>query len=267
MTTFKSPLAVYKILPQTNCKQCNLPSCLAFAAEVIKGDKQLNACPHLSQKILDTHQGEIGARKNLVEEQNEALVSLQQQVAELDFAETAERIGARLQNNKLLINCLGNKFEIDQRGKVTSHCHTNSWFTVPLLNYILRGKGLMPSGDWISYRELPEGSEWNPLYLQRCEKPFKKLVDQHPDLFADLVDIFSGKQPLHHFDADIGVQLLPYPKLPILICYWKPEDDLTSKLQIFYDNTASDNLPTEYIYRLGTGLVLMFDKISLRHRL
>lgn len=265
MTVFKSPLELYKILPQTNCRKCGLPSCLAFAAEVIKGDKRLDTCPHLSPKILDTHQGNMSARAGLEQELNESMAILQNHVARLDFHAAAQRSGGVLQNNKLRINCLGNKFEIDQGGKVTSHCHTNSWFTVPLLNYVLTGKGSSPTGEWVSYRELPGGGEWNPLYLQRCEKPLKQLADKHPDLFADLVDIFSGQQPEHHFDADIGVQLLPYPKLPILICYWKPEDDLASKLQIFYDITAGDNLQTEYIYRLGTGLVRMFEKISHRH--
>lgn len=265
MTTFKSPLELYKILPQTNCKQCQLPSCLAFASEVIKGDKRLEACPHLSQKVLDTHQGSKAARASLDQELQASLAALQSQVAKLDFAETAQRIGGVLANGKIRINCLGNKFEIDGQGQVTSLCHTSAWFTVPLLNYLLTAKGTMPRGDWLAYRELPGGSEWNPLYLQRCEKPLKQLADKQQDLFSDLVDIFSGQQPAHHFDADIGLQLLPYPKLPILICYWQPEDDLGSKLQIFYDATASDNLPTEYIYRLGTGLVRMFEKISQRH--
>jgi hypothetical protein len=267
MTTFKSPLQLYKILPQTNCRQCGLPSCLAFAAEVLKGDKRLDSCPHLSPKILDIHQGNGNSRTVLEQELNDAMDILQAQVADLDFQEAAQRSGGLLQNGKLLINCLGNKFEINDKGKVSSLCHTNPWFTVPLLNYVLKGKGAPPSGEWMSFRELPGGSEWNPLYLQRCEKPLKQLADKHPELFADLIDIFSGRQPQHHFDADIGVQLLPYPKLPLLICYWQPEEDLASKLQIFYDITAGDNLPTESVYRLGAGLVRMFEKISQRHTL
>lgn len=265
MTTFKSPLELYKILPQTNCKQCQLPSCLAFAAEVIKGEKRLSACPHLSRKILDTHQGNLSARTSLAQELNAVLRELRARVADLDFKEAAARTGGVLANNRIRINCLGNKFEIDRQGKVTSHCHTSAWFTVPLLNYLLLAKGSEPTGNWLAYRELPGGSEWNPLYQQRCEAPLKQLADKEPELLSDLVDIFSGRQSDHRFDADIGVQLLPYPKLPLLICYWQPEEDLSSKLQIFYDETASHNLPTEYIYRLCTGLVVMFEKISQRH--
>ncbi|MDR9501899.1 MAG: DUF3786 domain-containing protein [Desulfurivibrionaceae bacterium] len=265
MTLFKSPLELYKLLPQTNCRKCGLPSCLAFAAAVIKGDKRLEACPHLTQKILDTNQGKMHSRGGLEQEENEAMAHLEAQVANLDLAEAAQRCGGVLKNNKIRINCLGNKFEINSRGKVTSLCHTNAWFTVPLLNYLLRGKGATPTGDWVSFRDLPGGGEWNPLYLQRCEKPLKQLADCHAELFADLIDIFSGQQPAHHFDADIVVQLFPYPKLPILICYWQPEEDLPSKLQILYDTTAEANLPIDSLYRLGAGLACMLAKISQRH--
>ena len=55
------------------------------------------------------------------------------------------------------------------------------------------------------------------------------------------------------------------PRVPILICYWKPEDGLESSLNVFFDVTISDNLNIEFVYSLGIGLVTMFEKISLRH--
>jgi hypothetical protein len=53
--------------------------------------------------------------------------------------------------------------------------------------------------------------------------------------------------------------------VPLLICYWKPEDELESDLNIFFDSTAEQNLNIESIFTLGTGLVIMFEKLSLRH--
>jgi hypothetical protein len=59
--------------------------------------------------------------------------------------------------------------------------------------------------------------------------------------------------------------LHPLPKVPILICYWKPEDDLDSDLNLFFDSTAEENLNIESIYTLGAGLVIMLEKLALRH--
>ena len=41
----KNPLQIYKLLPQTNCGECFLPSCLAFAAAVTSGAKNLARLP------------------------------------------------------------------------------------------------------------------------------------------------------------------------------------------------------------------------------
>ncbi|MBW1837368.1 MAG: DUF3786 domain-containing protein, partial [Deltaproteobacteria bacterium] len=77
--------------------------------------------------------------------------------------------------------------------------------------------------------------------------------------------IFNGRQVENHYASDIALVLHPLPRVPILICYWYPEDDLESSLNIFFDSTAEDNLNIESIWALATGLVRMFEKIALRH--
>jgi ArsR family metal-binding transcriptional regulator len=48
-TSRKSPavLEVFKQLPRTNCKECGLASCMAFAAALAQGDKGVEECPPL----------------------------------------------------------------------------------------------------------------------------------------------------------------------------------------------------------------------------
>ena len=109
------------------------------------------------------------------------------------------------------------------------------------------------------------GKSWAGLFSQRCEIPLKNVADNYTDLFNDMLHIFNGKQTEKYYESDISLVLHPLPKVPILICYWKPEDGLESDLNIFFDSTAEENLNIESIYSLGTGLVTMFEKISLRH--
>ena len=85
------------------------------------------------------------------------------------------------------------------------------------------------------------------------------------DFFEDMIHLFNGRQVEKHYDADISLVLHPLPKVPVLICYWKPEDGLESSLNIFFDAIAEENLNIESIYILGTGLVIMFEKLAARH--
>jgi ArsR family metal-binding transcriptional regulator len=42
-----TPMAIYKLLPQTNCKECGEPTCYSFALKLATSQKQLDHCPPL----------------------------------------------------------------------------------------------------------------------------------------------------------------------------------------------------------------------------
>ncbi|MBN2304034.1 MAG: acetyl-CoA decarbonylase/synthase complex subunit gamma [Anaerolineae bacterium] len=45
-----SGIQIYKLLPQTNCKDCGFPTCLAFAMKLAAKQAELSACPHVSDE-------------------------------------------------------------------------------------------------------------------------------------------------------------------------------------------------------------------------
>ena len=84
-------------------------------------------------------------------------------------------------------------------------------------------------------------------------------------MLEDLLSMFSGARAEPKFDSDISLVLYPLPKIPILFCYWKPEEDLGSKLDIFFDSSADKHLPIESLFELCIGMVMMFEKIAQKH--
>ena len=43
-------LQIYKLLPKTNCKDCGLPTCLAFAMKLAAKQVELDSCPYVSDE-------------------------------------------------------------------------------------------------------------------------------------------------------------------------------------------------------------------------
>ncbi|MFY9115046.1 MAG: acetyl-CoA decarbonylase/synthase complex subunit gamma [Dethiobacteria bacterium] len=43
-------LEIFKHLPKTNCKECGMPTCLAFAMALAGGKASLDKCPHVSEE-------------------------------------------------------------------------------------------------------------------------------------------------------------------------------------------------------------------------
>lgn len=43
-------IQIFKLLPKTNCKECGVPTCLAFAMNLAAGKAELSACPYISDE-------------------------------------------------------------------------------------------------------------------------------------------------------------------------------------------------------------------------
>ena len=43
-------IQIFKLLPKTNCKECGVPTCLAFAMNLASSKAELDACPYVSEE-------------------------------------------------------------------------------------------------------------------------------------------------------------------------------------------------------------------------
>ena len=263
-------LEVLKHLPRTNCRECGLPTCLAFAAAVVAGQKRLRDCPFLLPEVaarlddaLDQHTPSGAALM-------EHLEALKKRVVDLDFAETAARLEITHKGRRLAVHCLGRLFEIDRQGTLTSQCHANPWVHLPLLNYLLDGAGQGPTGEWLPFRSLTDAREWGRFFEWRCEAPLQRLTQAHPELVFDILDLF-GARP-HAVEPDEGapkpdysVVVWPLPKVPFLIRYWRPDGDFESELSLLFDSSINTNLAPRSLFQLGQGIVEMLTRFVQRH--
>ncbi len=60
-------LDIFKQLPKTNCKDCGMPTCLAFAMKVAQGQAGLDACPHVGDDARANLEAASAPPQRLVE--------------------------------------------------------------------------------------------------------------------------------------------------------------------------------------------------------
>lgn len=265
MTQPKNAMEIFNLLDKSNCRECGEKTCLAFAGAVFQGRRNLEECPKLDRGTVAKYSGAPAEVDSAERERAAYLAALKEKAAALDFGEAAARTGGQVANGKLTVKVLGKDFGITREGRLTAEIHVNPWVAIPFLHYLIDGEGKTPSGNWVPFRELKGGQERNPLFQKRCEEPMKRLADRYTDFFDDIVHMFSGRQVAERFESDISVVLHPLPKVPLMICYWKPEGGLGSSLNLFFDETADANLDIGSIFSLGAGLAQMFEKLAQRH--
>ncbi len=256
-------LELLKYLNSSNCRECGVPTCLAFATALINGEKKFSDCPHLSNEAAEALEKKI-VKRGQHEKLKELLDPLKEEVSTIDFNKVAEGLGAEYKDYKLRINCLGKEFLVDSKGNIESMLHVNTWVAAPLLKYIIIGGNEPLSGKWVSYGELNRASSVAQYFERRCEEPLRQLAESHTDIFFDLINIFGGRS-IEGFSADYARVIYPLPKVPFLILYWKPDNQFESKLRLLLDSTADRYLDIEFIIGLGRGIVEMIKKILSKH--
>jgi len=268
-----TPMDIFKLLKMNNCKDCNEKTCLAFAAAVHQGRKNLADCPHIDPEILKKHSIKPKKAVSYDDSMKKTIDQLKSNLSNLDFSEVAKKIHGNFSPPWLTLKIFGKDFRMNTSGDFSSDIHINPWIVVPFLNHVITSTGAPVSGQWITFRELKGGPPRFALYKQRLEKELQRLADNFTDLFEDLVQLFNGRQLEPDMDAlsentnkaDIYLVLYPFPQIPILISYWKPDEDLSSSMTLFFDNNIHEQIDTESLYGLLTGILQMFVKLSMRH--
>jgi len=259
-----STLDILKLLPGSNCKECGLPTCMAFAALVYQGQRKLKECPHLdesSSALAD----QLSEQRQMDWTGEEALGRYRSRIQGIDLAKRADELGGWMQGDRLCFHCLGKVFQLDPQGGLHSDCHQNPWLYVPMLSYILDGAGKPPTGKWVRFSELKHTHAWVRFFQHSCETPFRELAEQAPDLALDILSLFTARQNLEGFEAKHTYLLYPLPLVPFLFSFQPADGDFPASLSVYLDETAESNLDAESLFRLGRGLSEMFKRIAQRH--
>ncbi|MDR3088323.1 MAG: DUF3786 domain-containing protein [Desulfobulbaceae bacterium] len=264
MSTAVNPLAIFRQLEQSNCRECGERTCLAFAAAIATGQKKLTACPRLSAAARQ-ELATLLPQSPQIGHGEAHIAKLKAELLGIDLAQAAARCGGEYHDGWLTVPIFGKPCAVAANGEIRSQLHNNPWMLSPFLTYIIHGAGIEPSGEWLAFRDLPGGIERQPHFRRRAEEVMREVADRHPSLFADLASMFSAKELPPHFGADVSALLLPLPKAPVLLSYWRADEGMASELHMYFDKTAARNLDIDSIHDLCAGMAMMFGRLAQRH--
>jgi hypothetical protein len=123
---------------------------------------------------------------------------------------------------------------------------------IVLCHYLLQAKGTAPSGQLITFRQIPDGQFYDAAFQQRTRGPFLSCFGDKPDLFRASAEQLAGV-PVAAGDA--GMIFSALPRVPIQLILWQGDEELPSESTILFDATISDYLPAEDIAVLSGMLV------------
>ena len=84
-----SPMEIFKLLDRSNCRKCHELTCLAFAAAVFTGQRQLIECPNLESHDIEHSEGKSDGRVTLEQEMEFTLEEWKNRLAYVDLCSAA----------------------------------------------------------------------------------------------------------------------------------------------------------------------------------
>jgi hypothetical protein len=124
--------------------------------------------------------------------------------------------------------------------------------SILLLHYLLRADGAPQAGEWLAFRELPDGMFYAPSFAVRAEAPLAQAFGAGSGSGLEAfrgAAAAAGGLPLDLADAAFAFQALPRLALAALV--WGDDDEFPAQASVVFDAAAGHYLPAEDLAILG----------------
>ncbi|MEW6447492.1 MAG: DUF3786 domain-containing protein [Bacillota bacterium] len=111
-----------------------------------------------------------------------------------------------------------------------------------LLHYLTQASGVMPKGEKISFKELPNGFIYNEPFTKRVTRPLVAAFGKQPELLQRAGVAIGGK-PVPIGDASVEINALP--RVPLTFIIWAGDEEFAPNGGVLFDATAPAYLSTE----------------------
>lgn len=122
-----------------------------------------------------------------------------------------------------------------------------------LMYYLATADGTPLAGQWIAFRELPDGWLYHQAFQGYTGDELVRALGNDLDAFERVARKLGGRAESGLGDAGYAFDVLP--RLRIAITYWLGDDEFPPHAQILFDAAASHYLPTDGLAVLGHRIV------------
>ncbi len=173
-------------------------------------------------------------------------------LARMDPDELCQKSGARLEladgKREITVKFLNQTYQVGLPDMAISAASSQE--PVPtrvkllLLHYLTQAKGSANTGKVITYKELPEGTNYFPVFSKRAIRPLLDNFAREPEGLLDAAGKLGGFRADY---GDVAVTISAFPRVPVTIVLWQGDDELAPEGSILFDSSISDYLSAEDI--------------------
>lgn len=181
-----------------------------------------------------------------------------EEIGKRNFKEIADLAGAELGSDQksLTLSYYGRSLRVDCQPMAVTTLDDGPELPLAeqalVLHYLVNASGKEPTGQWITYREVPSGEFYWSAFVKRAKAPLVNFFGERPELLLKLAPLVGG-EPAEDLAGDAAVIVRAFPKVPLFLQLWAGDDEFPADGNVLFDQTVSGYLSTEDI-ALAAGL-------------
>lgn len=178
-----------------------------------------------------------------------------QELAEQDPGDVCRRLSCKYDDEKksYTLTVWGDKYSIyphrNMIERITgNYANPHSFFYLFIVYYIARSKEIQAGNEWISEKDIPGGATF---FRGPHAIPGHLISEQ----FGNNIDAFRKRceqlQGIPVDMADAAYRFTITSQIPVLVLYWKGDDDFPPEAKILYDRTITEHLTPDIIFSMA----------------
>jgi len=134
----------------------------------------------------------------------------------------------------------------------TSNKVCNPYYAAMFLYYLHTADGTPPSGKWIAFRDLPDGTFYHQAYQGYSGDRLARALGNQLEMFERAAQKLDGMK-LTLGDAAYAFDALP--RVRVAAVYYLGDEDFPATANVLFDESSSHYLPTDGLAGVGRALV------------
>jgi hypothetical protein len=185
--------------------------------------------------------------------------------AELDFRLQCQKAGAELVGNGSTLQA---RLRFLDRTLLVSHPSgeivTENGEDVPLwekiitLHYLIHAQGTSPSGELVTYNDIPDGRLYYPNFVKRTSDILLQAYGPKPEALIQAALKLGGIERPGLVDGAVTIPALP--RVAYVFIIWKGDAEFDPQINVVFDRNISDYLPAEDITVLASMIAVKLMK-------
>ena len=183
------------------------------------------------------------------------------QIAELDFARIAKRLGAEMSGDELIIPFLGNPHRVSTQG-LSGPSGNRPGFSVSvvLFKYLLLCPDDDPTeDDWVSFKDFKDAAPFAGSFVNYTEAPLAKYFSGRLKYLEAACRGSHGHPPASTFSYDLSMQFNALPKIPVLMLFNDTDEEFAARCAVLFERRAEKYLDMECLAMVGN---LLFERLK-----